>query len=358
MKTLPYYFTNIFKMEKKPKKITITDLAEKAGVSISTASRVINNKQYVSPETRKKVENAIASMNFHPDQNARGLRGISSKLVALVIPDILNVYYTNISKEIEVKLRKKGYTMLLGVTHDDSNLMMDYLENFTKINVDGIIYVPPPEKDTSPFVRSLVQMGIPIVEFNRRREKDLFDGVVADNFGAATQALDHLYTLGHRKIAFIVGSQKTTTGSRRLEGYKYFLNKNGIDLIPELIKEGTFSREFGEKATREILNNSGKHKPTAIFTTSNRLLMGTMKVLRERQVNVPEDISVIAMDDAEWLEVFEPSITTVDVAIAQMASLTVDLLLARIDSGNRIENPRTYTLSTTLKVRKSCKPID
>ena len=248
--------------------------------------------------------------------------------------------------------------MLLGITNDLTNLMLDYLGKFSEINVDGIIYVPPPSKESSPYVRSLALSGMPIVEINRRREKDLFDGVEADNFGAVLQALDHLYTLNHQKIAFIVGSNETTTGSQRLEGYKYFINKKGIELITGLIKVGEFSREFGEKATREILAITGPDKPTAIFPTSNRLLMGTMKVFKENKIQVPDDLSVIAMDDAEWLESFEPSITIVDVAIEQMAKLTVDLLLSRIENGKNLENPRTYSLSTTLKIRNSCKRID
>lgn len=339
------------------KKVTIKDLAKQADVSITTVSRVMNSNGYVSQKTRTKVEKAIAELNFKPDFNARGLRGMKSKLIALVIPDILNVYYTNLAREIENELHKNGYTMLLGITNDQPLLLQDYLEKFSRISIDGIIYTPPPSNESSLFVRSLAQSGIAIVEINRRREKDLFDGVEADNFGAVLQALDHLYSLDHRKIAFIVGSNLTTTGSQRLEGYKYFLNKNNIELIPELIKEGEFSREFGETATREILAITGKNKPTAIFPTSNRLLMGCMKVLKEKHIQVPDDLSLVAMDDAEWLESFEPSITTVDVAIEQMAQLTVDLLLSRIASKYILENPRTYTLSTNLKERFSCKRL-
>jgi len=344
-------------MDKKPKRLTINDLAKQSGVSISTVSRVLNRRGNVSQETRARVEEAIAALNFQPDQNARKLRGISSKLVALIIPDILNVYYTSLSKEIENELKKQGYTMLLGITKDDPDQLKEYLYSFSNIGIDGIIYTPPPSDSASPFVRSLSQLGIPIIEINRRREKDLFDGVEVDNFGAVIQALEHLYSLGHRKISFIVGSQETTTGSQRLEGYQYFLNKKNLPYDPHIVKIGDFSREFGEKATRDLLSASGEVRPTAIFPTSNRLLMGAMCILRDFDVKVPEDFSVIAMDDAEWLEVFEPSITTVDVAIEEMASLTVNLLMSKISDNEKMENPRTYSLSTSLKVRNSCKAL-
>jgi LacI family transcriptional regulator len=342
----------------KKKQITITDLAEKAGVSISTVSRVINNKPHVSDETRQRVEAAIADLNFQPDQHARGLRGIPSRLVALVIPDILNVYYTTLAKEIERQLQEKGYTMLLGITHDQSSLMQAYLEKFAKINIDGLIYVPPPSDETSSSIRSLAQTGLSIIEINRRREADLFFGVEADNFGAVTQALEHLFELGHRKIAMIVGQQDTSTGLKRLEGYRYFMNNHRIRPDPALVKIGEFSRSFGENATQELLDEAQVHPFTAVFATSNRLLMGAMQVLRRRKIAVPGDLSVIAMDDAEWLEAFSPAITTVDVAIEEMAALTVDLLLKQIQQSLSQETPRTYTLSTALKIRNSCMKID
>jgi LacI family transcriptional regulator len=341
----------------KKKKITITSVANYAGVSVTTASRVINNKEYVSPKTREKVEAAIAKLNYSPDQSARVLRGMNTKLVALIIPDILNVYYTTLAKEIERKLQEEGYTMLLGVTHDQSDLMRAYLEEISSICIDGLIYVPPPSPETSPFIRGLAQKDICIIEINRRREKDLFFGVEPDNFGAVIQAMEHLYMMGHRKIGFIVGSSQTSTGAQRLEGYRYFLSKYNIDPNPELLKIGEFSREYGELATGELLNNASEDQPTAIFSTSNRLLMGTMNVLKNEGIRVPEDLSVIAMDDAEWLEVFNPSITTVDVAIEEMASLTVDLLLRQISTNEVSETPRTYTLSTSLKIRHSCNHI-
>ena len=341
----------------KKKRITITELAQKAGVSIATASRVINNKAHVSNQTRQRVETAIADLNYQPSSTARSLRGVPSRLVALVIPDMLNVYYTALSNEIEQKLQSKGYTMLLGITHDQAGLLRHYLEQISRMNIDGLIYVPPPGHETSPYVRSLARRGLPILEVNRRREEDLFFGVEPDNFGAVAQALEHLYQLGHRQIALVVGSPETSTGSKRLEGYRYFHNKQGIHLDPALIKAGEFSRAYGERAARELLAAAERHPFSALFATSNRLLMGVMRVLRDAGIMIPENLSVIAMDDAEWLQAFNPAITTVDVAIEEMAALSVDLLLQQIEKGSAGETPRTYTLSTALKIRNSCQPF-
>ena len=131
-------------MDKKSGTVTIRDLAARARVSPATVSRVINNSGYVSEETRKRVEAVIKELGFRPDAHARGLRGMPSSLVALVIPSILNVFYTALAESIENKLRQSGYTMLLGVTKDDPDLYLNYLDQFRDLKVDGIICVPPP----------------------------------------------------------------------------------------------------------------------------------------------------------------------------------------------------------------------
>ena len=132
-------------MARKAHTVTINDLARHAKVSPATVSRVINSSGYVSTATRSRVEQAIAELGYRPDARARSLRGMPSGLVALLIPDILNVFYTSLSQIIEDRLRQAGYTMLLGITKDDSELYGNYLNQFWELKVDGIIFVPPPD---------------------------------------------------------------------------------------------------------------------------------------------------------------------------------------------------------------------
>jgi DNA-binding LacI/PurR family transcriptional regulator len=335
--------------------VTIKDLAKHANVSPTTVSRVLNNSGYVSEETRLRVEQAIAELGYQPDARARGLRGKPSNLVALIIPDILNVFYTPLSRAIEQNLKEHGYTMLLGVTGESGDLYVQYLQSFWESRVDGIIYVPPANGEYSAHTRSLVTQGMPIVEVNRRQEVDLLDGVVADNFRGAHQATEHLINLGHERIAFIVGSPEITTGKNRIKGFHRAMMDAGLEVDPELVKIGVFSKEFGIQAAQELLKVSPR--PTAIFATSNRLLMGTMTALAAHEVRVPDEISVIAFDDSEWLSFWQPPITTVDIAVDEMAMLAVQLLLRWIREGHPPEKPRTYSLSTMLIERKSCKRV-
>jgi DNA-binding LacI/PurR family transcriptional regulator len=341
-------------VSRKTHAVTIKDLAAYANVSPATVSRVINNSGYVRDETRKRVEAAIEELGFHPDARARGLRGIPSSLVALVIPSILNVFYTALAESIERQLKQSGYTMLLGVTNDDPDVYRNYLNQFGELKVDGIICVPPPNSKCLSTIEEMVSRGIPMVEVNRQHDECILDAVLADNFQGARQGTEHLIHLGHRCIALVVGSPQTSTGKNRLEGFRWSMADAGIDVDPALVKVGEFSKEYGIQAAEELLRVSPL--PTAIFACSNRLLIGVMTVLARHQIRVPDDISIISFDDSEWLSLWQPPITAVDIAVDEMGTLAVDLLMRWISGGVQPDTPRTYSLSTTLIERESCRP--
>lgn len=342
-------------MQRNTPKVTIRDLAKQAKVSPATVSRVINNSGYVSEELRERVERVIEELGYLPDTRARELRGKPSKLVALIIPNIKNVFYTTLAEAVETNLRDLGFTMVLGVSQEDPLLLLDYFQSFGQRRVDGILYVPPAYGEFSIQTRQLVAQGVPMVEVNRRKEVDLLDGVVADNFRGAYQATKHLIELGHQKIALIVGSEKINTGHDRIQGYKQAMHDAGLEIDTNLIKIGSFVKEYGIQATEELLTLPVR--PTALFSASNRLVLGTMSVLMEHNIKVPGDISVIAFDNVEWFQYFNPPITTVDIAIEEMAVLAIQLLMRRIQEDAPPQKPRTYSLSTMLIERKSCKRI-
>jgi len=339
----------------KPRPVTIRDLAALAGVSPATVSRVINNRGYVGETTRRRIEAAIKQLDYRPDARARALRGMPSGLIALVIPSILNVFYTTLAQAVENKLRPLGYTMLLGVTEDDPNLYLNYLNQFSELKVDGIICVPPPRSQCEPTILSLIERGMSIVEVNRRHENPCLDAVLADNLQGARLATEYLLNLGHRRIALIVGPPDTTTGKDRLDGFQWTMAAAGIDVDPALVKIGEFTKEFGITATRELMQTVPR--PTAVFTTSNRLLMGTMTALAEQHIRVPNDLSIVSFDDSEWLSFWQPPITTVDIAVDEMGALAVELVMHGSTSRSPRDVPHTYSLGTTLLERQSCGHI-
>jgi LacI family transcriptional regulator len=335
-------------------KVTIKEVAQATGLSISTVSRALNNSGYVSHATRSRVEQAIAELGYHPNWMARSLKGKPSNLIGLIIPDISNVYYTAIARVASATLRDMCYELILCVSHEDPLIDLAYLHVLCEKRVDGILYVHPSKGDNTQYVRELVNEGIAVVELNRQSDQEWLDSVLADNRQGSIQGMRHLIEMGHQRIALIVGETNLETGSKRLAGYQEALHNAGLPVFPDLVKIGSFTRKHGEAAMQSLLKLP--EPPTAVFAANNRILTGVLYVLGQAGICIPEDISVITFDDAEWLSIWNPPITVVDIAIDEIARLSVDLLRRRIQSAERPVKPITYILSTHLVQRASCQP--
>lgn len=338
---------------KKTGSPTIVDVAKLAKLSPATVSRVLNRTGYFSEETIKKVESAAKELEYFPNMMARGLKSKRSHLIGLVIPDLSNVFYTSIASSTLSILNKYDYDMILCVNEDDPQKDLAYLRMLKEICVDGVLYTHPVVGNNSDYLLAMAKAGIQILEINRQREINLLDAVLHDNYRGVEQVITYLLGLGHKRIAIISGSTSTTTGLERLTGYQNTLLQAGLTLDQDLIKIGTFSRAYGEQATSELLNLP--IPPTAIFAASNRITLGVLNMLNQRKISVPADISVAGFDDSEWMSVWNPSITAVDIAINEMAQLAVDLLHRRITKELTSAKPISYRLGVSLIVRESCQ---
>lgn len=333
--------------------ITIKDVAKRAGLSPATVSRALNQSGYVSTEAQRRIDDAINELGYQPNWLARGLKGQPSRLVGLIVPEVSSLYDNLIIQSVSAMLHEYNYGMMLCINNEDAEVDLGYLKILQEKHIDGIIYVHPLHGSNSAFVRHLARESMPIIELNRRCEEDLLDGVLADNVQSASQITNYLIGLGHRRISLIMGQTDLTTGQFRLTGYRHALNDTGIPVDQALIRIGSFTQEHGEAGTRELLALTPR--PSAILAGSNRILMGILKVLGEQNIRIPDDISVAAFNDTEWLGIWNPPITTIDIATEEMAKLSVDLLLRRINSPSKEHKPRTYLLSTSLIERGSCK---
>lgn len=335
--------------------VTIKDVAKRAGLSLSTVSRAVNKSGYVSPETQRRVDEAVAELGYQPNWMARSLKGKSSHLIGLIMPDVSSSYDNTIIQLVCNTLHAHNYELILCLNNEDQEIDLGYLKILQEKRAAGIIYVAPLGGSNSPFVRELASQGMPIIELNRRHEEDLLDAVLADNVQGAYQITNYLIELGHRRIGLLMGETELTTGQNRLAGYRRALDDHGIPIDSELIRIGSFSLEHGEKGTCELLQLA--QRPSALLAGSNRILMGMLTVLGQQGLRIPDDISVAAFNDTEWLSLWHPPITVVDVAIDEMAQLAVDLLLRRIVSPKKTYRPTTYLLSTSLIKRGSCKNL-
>ena len=336
--------------------VTMKDIAKRANVSCATVSRHINRSGYVSRPVQQRIEAVIEELNYRPSWTARSLRRGRTYTIGLIIPSILNVYYTAVAQSILDHFSEHGYNVMIQISDEDSEKELDLLRVLQERKVDGIIYTPAANGNNSEHVRALVADEMPIVELNRQRLPDLLDAVLADNFQGGYMATEHLLRLGHRRIGLIVGGMHLTTAKERLAGYKQALDDYGVRFDPELVKVKQFSKSWGSQATEEILQS--RPRPTAIFAGSNRVLMGTMQTLSDHNVRAPDDISIVSFDDSDWLSFWQPPITTVDIAIDEMGALAVDLMLKRIEGDKLAEKPQTYYLAVKLIERSSCRSVN
>lgn len=331
---------------------TIKDVAKRAGLSQSTVSRALNQSGYVSADAQRRIDKAIDELGYQPNWLARGLKGQSSRLVGLIVPEVASLYDNLIIQSVSTMLHKNNYGMILCINNEDAEVDLGYLQILQEKRVDGIIYTHPLHGNNSKFVRRLAQEGMPIIELNRRWEEDLLDGVLADNVQSAYQITNYLIGLGHRRIGLIMGQTDLTTGEYRFTGYRHALSDANIPIDKSLIRIGSFTQEHGEAGMQELLQLP--ERPSAILAGSNRILMGILKVLGEQNICIPDGMSVAAFNDTDWLSIWNPPITTVDIATEEMAKLSVELLLRRITSSVKETKPRTYLLSTSLIERGSC----
>lgn len=335
--------------------VTIKDVANRAGLSPATVSRALNGSGYVSQENIRRVQQASAELGYQPNWMARGLHGKSSNLIGLIVPEVMSLYDNSVIQVIARELHQHGYGLLLCLNNEDNELDRSYLRHLQEKQVAGIIYTHPLYGDNSAFVRQLAEQ-IPVIELNRRREKDTLDAVLADNLQGAYQITQYLLGLGHRRIALIMGENQLTTGQTRLNGYRLALGDAGLAVDPALIHIGSFSRQHGEAATAALLDATPP--PTAILAGSNRILMGVLQVLTARKVAIPTMLSVAAFNDTEWLQIWDPPITTVDIDVEEMARMAVELLLQRIAAPQKKVKPREYLLGASLLIRSSCRAIE
>lgn len=334
------------------RKSTICDVSCEANVSKSTVSHVINGTKSVSDETRRKVLEAIEATGYTQNYIAKALKKSETKTIGLVIQDIRNQYFIDVIHAINVEAVKRGYTVLLASSDDNPCLELDVIKTFYERRVDGIVLSPTidSEKHSVPF---LERQHIPVVYIDRMPATD-GDWVGTENEKATEALADHLITLGHRRIALVAGLRGINTTEERIIGYKNALQKAGIPFDPELIIAGESRSELSKVKTKETIGKVLRTDdcPTAIIAANNLMVLGTMRALQELRVRVPEDIALVAFDDFEWADLFQPRLTTIVQPCNDIGTRAVEMLVRRIRNPEATVQKTCFT--PKLVIRESC----
>jgi LacI family transcriptional regulator len=337
-------------MAAPPANVTIKDVARLSGVSSMTVSRVINGSERVSPETRQRVESAIAELGYVPSRLARGLIRQKTGTLALIVPDVANPFFTLIVRGAEDVARRAGYRMILADTRADLTIERDVIEEMLAHRVEGIMIAPVSDRSKGHLQR-LATYGVEFVLIDRTVSGIESDVVTGDNVGGARRLVEHLISLGHRRIGFITESDEVSTARDRRQAYEAALAAAGLSYDPSLIVRSTVDPPGGFEGMRRLLELD--EPPTAVFTVNNLVALGAIEAVRAHELEVPDDIALVCFDDIEYASRLYPFLTVMAQPAETLGTLGTQLLLERIE-GRAPEQPRVVVLPAQFVVRRSC----
>jgi LacI family transcriptional regulator len=326
---------------------TIRDVAERAGVSIATVSRVFSGGARVTEDIGRRLRAAALSVNYQPNRVARNLRVRQTRTVGVIVPDIENPFYTSVIGGIEEVLQASEYSLLLANSNENPKREQANVRTFQGEGVAGIIFAST--GDTAIYSQ-LLAASVPLVAVSRVPEDLRIDTVSVANRAGARSAIEHLVKLGHKRIGFISGPSWITTAKERVLGYEEGLSAAGIGVDRGLIQYADFRQRGGYEAMRELLRL--KKVPSAVFVGSNLMTLGALQAIHEDGIRIPEDLAVVGFDDLPWAVSLNPPLTAVAQPAYQVGLTAARLLLDRL--GNRNRAVRNVVLETSLTIRASC----
>lgn len=332
--------------------VTIYDIAKKAKVSTATVSRVLNNGP-VKPKTRELILKTIEKLGYTPDSRAVSLKKEKTKKIGVVIPDILNPVYPIGVKTIHNILKSNGYHLILGNTYGEISEERDILQMMERERVAGIILSTCEGEDDSelnPLFRRLLESKTFLVFVGKRRDNLPVDVISVDNFSGALKATDYLLRTGKRRIGFIAGKRGLKATDERLSGYLEALKKKNISIFEDLIIcDGEYTMEYGEKWGKILIKDKNVD---AIFCANDLLAIGVIKVAKELNIKIPEEVAIVGFDDIFLSSIITPKLTTINQPLEKINAAACQVLLKRI-SGTLIEEPKDILIEPELIVRES-----
>jgi DNA-binding LacI/PurR family transcriptional regulator len=331
---------------------SIYQIADLAGVSIGTVSRVMNGKDRVHPKTRAKILAIARELDYRPTAAARGLATRRMYTLMLLVTDISNIYFAEIAKLVSRHAESRGYRIILSDSDESAEREATFLETLTDRHVDGAIIAPISTTANVPRFRRALEAGCPIVLLDTTVEGLAVSSVFVDNEVGASMAVRHLYDAGHRRIAFVCGNIGFQTNRRRYEGFRAELARLGLPAREEyFVMNQDFLLAEGLCGVERLI--ALNERPTAIFATSDLTAMACVHKLRREGLSVPADMAVVGFDDLMLAPIMEVPLTTVAQPKAEIARRAVDLLLDQVEGRRRLDVPETVVLEPTLIVRES-----
>ncbi len=303
------------------------DIAEKAGVSVVTVSRALNNKPDINKGTKDSILKIARELNYTPDGLAKSLVTKKTNSIGIVIPNTRDPFYAEVIDGISTESRSRGYSIVLCNSHDNSDEELSLIRLLREKRVDGMLIYPLQEDNR--YIEELKNISIPFVFLNRHTEALVCDYVMNDNFHGSFLALNHLIDKGYKEITYICAKPTASSGQERIAGCKEALRKNGLPMEALHIEICGETIECCYKLVKDLL--SGKKSINAIFAWDDRLAIGATKAIFEAGKEIPKDIALVGYDDIEISEYLFPPLTTIRQPSYQIGHSAAKILVDKIE---------------------------
>lgn len=330
-------------------KYTMRDVARLAGVSTSTVSAVINESVSVSAKRKERVLAAMSALDYQPDAIARSLKTGRSNAIGVIVPDITNTFYPEVIRAVELAAQAAGYSVLLCDSNEDRTAEERHLSALFSRRVDGVILACCANSRASELT---ARRHIPVIFIDRLPASAAVNSVCTDNVAAGQLATEHLIKLGHKRIGMLAGHLGLSPHHDRLEGFRKAMQEAHLPILDEYLIEGNVQVEDGVEAGHRLLGLPDP--PTAILASNNNLLLGVLQAVKERQIAIPRDLSVLGFDDNLWNMHFSPGLTAVAQSTGEIGRKSFELLHQFIQNPPALEAaPVSMLIPAELRIRNS-----
>lgn len=333
--------------------VTIKDIAEKLGISVSTVSRALRDVHDINPETKKRVLDLAESLDYQPNQVALSLVKSRTKTLGVLVPSIGYSFFTSVLQGIESEAAKAGYSLLLCQSNEILDKEKANIRNLLRSQVDGFIISLSNNKNDEEHLQKLINKGIPTVIFDRYSDTMECNKVIIDNKIASKEAVQHLIDSGCKKVAMLAGPPHLHISNERILGYKEALKEAGLRFSPHYITHCDFSLKNVPENIESFWKKTSV-KPDGIFAVSDRIAIAAINTLKKLGVKVPDDVAIIGFNDDPISAMFTPSLSSVVQPTFEIGQEVVKLLLEQINRPEHLGfSYRTTVLSTKLAIRES-----
>lgn len=334
------------------KPITIKDIAEKLKISVSTVSRALKDNHEISAKTRKKVQDLAKQLGYKPNPLAVALKTHKSHTIGVIVPQIVSTFYATVVKTIEEVADGYGYNVLVTSSNENFEKEKKSVDTLLANRADGIIMALSHETKEFDHVKQIQDSGIPVVLFDRTTSSvEGVSRVVTDGVTAAFQAIQHLVSVGCKKIAILTGPEQIAIGGNRMEGYRKALEANHISVKENYIRYcSDFTVQAGKEATLKLLDT--RERPDAIFGITDDLAIGAIEAIKEKGFNIPNDVAVVGFSNTKRSRYMNPTVSSINQFPEKIGKIAADLLFEQI-TNSRHAKIRKEVINCELIVRES-----